>query len=303
MAAEGECRICYESRGKLISPCLCRGSQRYVHLECLEAWHSEENNLGLQCTSCNTSYTGDGIVELARKMWEKAKASSAGQTNDDCLFSANQLACKLVECGEMREAEQIYRDVCDMTKTTYGEEHPNALIAQSNLGSHLTMDFRGSEAMPILKQVFDAQKRLRGAEHADTMATANALAVCLTQCGEHSDAIRMHRENADLYNRVLGADHPDSIVCQYNVALSHRALGEFPEAAEALKEVLERRQRVLGTDHPLTRETAAVIGNLGKERIALYVGMALPPLALLLVGYGVFRLFAYFIAGSAKPEL
>jgi len=39
------CRICMgdASEGKLFSPCLCKGSMRYVHVECLQRWRKEKD--------------------------------------------------------------------------------------------------------------------------------------------------------------------------------------------------------------------------------------------------------------------
>ena len=36
-----ECRICFENEGidnPFISPCLCKGTSKYVHLSCLMTW-------------------------------------------------------------------------------------------------------------------------------------------------------------------------------------------------------------------------------------------------------------------------
>jgi len=37
-AAESLCRFCFMSRGELVAPCLCKGSNEWVHLDCLRAW-------------------------------------------------------------------------------------------------------------------------------------------------------------------------------------------------------------------------------------------------------------------------
>ena len=71
--AEGEevlaCRICLESEGELVSPCECRGSQRGVHLACLERWHVSQQRWGMQCMTCRVSYTGCVALRLARSLW------------------------------------------------------------------------------------------------------------------------------------------------------------------------------------------------------------------------------------------
>lgn len=54
------CRICHEGDvaadelGRLFSPCLCRGSVRYVHIECLNEWRrlSSNPNSYYECETC-----------------------------------------------------------------------------------------------------------------------------------------------------------------------------------------------------------------------------------------------------------
>ena len=40
------CRICFcgSEDGRLISPCLCKGSMKYVHVDCLQHWRSSSSN-------------------------------------------------------------------------------------------------------------------------------------------------------------------------------------------------------------------------------------------------------------------
>jgi hypothetical protein len=55
------CKICYESddssNNRLINPCLCQGSMKYIHEECLKKWI--ENNTEMitaQCEICKHNY-------------------------------------------------------------------------------------------------------------------------------------------------------------------------------------------------------------------------------------------------------
>ncbi|KAF9314682.1 hypothetical protein BG003_003935 [Podila horticola] len=63
---ERRCRICLESEddedsssGKLISPCLCKGSSRYIHLGCLEQWRalSPRKASSFSCDTCHYHYS------------------------------------------------------------------------------------------------------------------------------------------------------------------------------------------------------------------------------------------------------
>jgi hypothetical protein len=56
-----ECRICLEgediSLGRLFSPCLCRGTQKYIHEGCLNKWRLVGNNRAFyKCPTCKYDY-------------------------------------------------------------------------------------------------------------------------------------------------------------------------------------------------------------------------------------------------------
>ena len=60
--SEKECRFCldgYETKSnRLISPCLCRGTQKYVHEACLHQWRhlNRESRHYTNCNECNIEY-------------------------------------------------------------------------------------------------------------------------------------------------------------------------------------------------------------------------------------------------------
>jgi len=64
---ERTCRVCFETSGRMFSPCLCRGSMRYVHLHCLNEWRTMSANSRsyYQCDQCGYRYN------LMRTEWAK----------------------------------------------------------------------------------------------------------------------------------------------------------------------------------------------------------------------------------------
>ena len=55
-----QCKFCYENKNKsdFISPCLCSGSMKYVHRECLNKWRSIGPNPSVttHCQECKFEY-------------------------------------------------------------------------------------------------------------------------------------------------------------------------------------------------------------------------------------------------------
>ena len=53
------CRICLDTdaRERLIAPCSCSGSSRWVHRECLDRWRATREDVAFsKCTECLTPY-------------------------------------------------------------------------------------------------------------------------------------------------------------------------------------------------------------------------------------------------------
>jgi len=69
-----QCRFCLEGAAEhpLIAPCNCKGSARYVHLECLRAWQRHRPSRALACPVCRARYTLPPLATLgllAEQLW------------------------------------------------------------------------------------------------------------------------------------------------------------------------------------------------------------------------------------------
>lgn len=76
--------VVYEDEsGRLIRPCLCKGSSKYVHEECLQAWRHADPSYGRrnywQCPTCGFKY------RLAR-LGAGRFIGSVGKSNPSVLF-------------------------------------------------------------------------------------------------------------------------------------------------------------------------------------------------------------------------
>lgn len=267
------CRICLDSQGQLVSPCLCRGSQSSVHLGCLEEWHVNQSRWDPRCMSCKQHYSGEAAYHLARKLWEHARNKPVA--DGARLAAANQLACVLSERGSFSEATELFQYVLDVTTRAYGEEHRNTLVASANLAANLSQQGEVSAAVERLRLILEIQRRVCGAEHVLTLATANSLGNCLCQLGNLEEATTLVTETVKISQRIHGLDHPDTLVFMFTLAVILRKRSDFSMAEQRLQNVLERRRRVLGANHPLTKETEHMLAGLPWERCAFYGGLGL----------------------------
>ncbi|KAI5791755.1 RING finger domain-containing protein [Peziza echinospora] len=91
---EKTCRICLDTTtlsydpelGRLLSPCKCRGSVKYVHEECLNRWRELSSNKKsyYQCTTCGYKYK---LRRLRWGKWAGSKTLQFGLTISILLFT------------------------------------------------------------------------------------------------------------------------------------------------------------------------------------------------------------------------
>ncbi|KAG0455954.1 hypothetical protein HPP92_023742 [Vanilla planifolia] len=67
------CRICLESGDELISPCMCKGTQQFVHRSCLDHWRAVKARFAFShCTTCKAQYHLR-VELLDNHSWQKMK--------------------------------------------------------------------------------------------------------------------------------------------------------------------------------------------------------------------------------------
>ena len=74
--AERQCRICHAGGSGLFSPCLCKGSQQWVHESCLQEWRVKSSRADSYhtCELCQYQYT------VARPWWATALGHPRAQS-------------------------------------------------------------------------------------------------------------------------------------------------------------------------------------------------------------------------------
>ncbi|KAI8570908.1 hypothetical protein RHMOL_Rhmol01G0075300 [Rhododendron molle] len=75
--AVASCRICLECDGEeddeLISPCMCKGTQQFVHRSCLDHWRSVKEGFAFShCTTCKAQFHLQ-VTEFEDNTWRKIK--------------------------------------------------------------------------------------------------------------------------------------------------------------------------------------------------------------------------------------
>jgi CHAT domain-containing protein/tetratricopeptide (TPR) repeat protein len=212
------------------------------------------------------SEEGKGDYDQARTCFEKALAiqeKSRTPVPRDLIATLARLAPVYARLGRVAEAEAAGGRAIEVSKETFGPEHPDFAGAVKGLGMVEWHKGDYSEAERLFRQALAIEESALGREHPLVGRTLNNLAsVCLEQ-GKYDEAEVLYVRSRALLEAALGADN--AIVAQplHNLGVLYREQGRYVEAEEVLGQVLVIRRHTLGRRHP---HVASCLLNLGALR-------------------------------------
>ena len=189
-----------------------------------------------------------------------------GPEHPDTTFTIDNLAEAIDRQGRHIEAENLFRDLCDIRRRVMGPEHPRTMSTMHNLAQAIGSQSRHSEAEAMFRELLDVQHRVLPPEHPDILATINNLGVSImSQESRHGEAEQLFREVLEIKHRVLPPEHPDILTAMDNLGIAMRNQGRYDEAAELHEQALEIRRRVMGEAHPRTRKCETYLSMTYRE--------------------------------------
>ena len=112
------CRICLDDdeENNMIAPCLCAGTNKFVHRRCLESWCeiSSRSDARTLCPNCRHKYTFETL-----SWWDKMK--SYGRNFLNCMYSLNGLVVFAIATIDMTTIYPLSQFLT-----------PNSIMIQSN---------------------------------------------------------------------------------------------------------------------------------------------------------------------------
>lgn len=123
-----QCRICLDNGGEdLISPCYCRGTQKYVHRSCLDNWRSTKVGFAFShCTECKAVFILRANVPPDR-WWLRLKFQLLVVRDHSLIFIIVQLVVGFL--GML-----VYKFYGEELREMFGyEEHPYGFYSMAIL--------------------------------------------------------------------------------------------------------------------------------------------------------------------------
>lgn len=188
-------------------------------------------------------------LQKARTMFEARLARATVDYGGDsvkALSSMHHLASVLHYQGLLVQAEQMQRQVLDLTKRVNGPTHPHALRSLHNVGRILTEQGKMDEAKTVFRECLDARIDTLGDSHLDTLETMSVLAALLAG----SDEAHMLLEKAVKgLTEGFGEEHPSTKQAIRYLGICYQSRGELDLAEQHARRALELDSAVVGGDY------------------------------------------------------
>lgn len=208
-----------------------------------------------------------GGREEALGYFEEAASlfADAGEAFLEPLEQAlGNVASILGTLGRLEEAERVQRQVLEIRRQLYPEEHPQMARSYFELGSVLNARGELDDAIALVERSLEIRRAVLEEGHPHIAMTQVSLAAILTRAYRHADAAELSRSAAQQLEANLPPGHPFIGFARSSYAGALNAWGRYEAAEPLLRRVLEDRRASLGEAHPQVADT---LNNLG---VALY---------------------------------
>ncbi|KAJ5733743.1 hypothetical protein N7493_002529 [Penicillium malachiteum] len=173
-----------------------------------------------------------------------------GLEDKETLASTAMLASVYRLEGRWGEAEQLFVQVMETSKTKLGVDHPDTLTSMANLASTYRNQGRWEEAEQLGVQVMETSKTKLGVDHPSTLTSMANLASTLWNQGRWEEAEQLEVQVMETSKTKLGVDHPSTLASMANLASTLWNQGRWEEAEQLFVQVMETSKTKLGVDHP-----------------------------------------------------
>jgi len=181
--------------------------------------------------------------------------------NRTVLFSANNVARDLRECGRYQPSVEMQEDTYARYLRLLGDDHPDSLRAMKNLAVSLRKAGRYTAARDLAQSCYEQHCRRFGDHYPETLAASTNLANDLRLTGEILGARARAQDAYEQLFRTVGERHPYTLAAAVNLAVALRRTHDVAAAREIDERTYRLFTDVLGGDHPYTLACATNLAS------------------------------------------
>ena len=154
------------------------------------------------------------------------------------------------DLGQFEKAEAIQRKVLAILKRIHGDDYPDVLTTQDNLGNTLLIRGNLAGAEEMFRQTLAQRKNTPAKDDAGLADSIDNLALALLEKGKSIEAEALQREALALRQKIYGPSHEGVAASLNNLALTLHYEGKDAEAESMHRQALAMRRSLFGTEHP-----------------------------------------------------
>ncbi|MGP1274071.1 MAG: CHAT domain-containing protein [Caulobacterales bacterium] len=178
--------------------------------------------------------------------------------------SLGNAASILGSLGRLDEAEAVHRQVLDIRRELYPENHVQVARSYFELGVILNARGDIDGARELVERSLAIREAVLEEGHPHIQMTKVSLAAILIRAFRFADAAALSREASETLEATLPAGHPFIGFARSSYAGALNAAGRYEAAEPLLRAIVEERRASLGDAHPQVADT---LNNLG---VSLY---------------------------------
>jgi len=259
LVEEGEAGLDGQHCDDFVHPCPCRGSAKFVHLECLVRhfmargeWHN------FRCPTCRHSYEGRALRRLAEISVDQV-SEKFGEGSPQVAHSFCYLAQAHAQLGNALTSRDLLKQGLSIQEKQFGEGHVATAAMLAELASACGKLGDVKKQLELLEKSLEIKEGHFGVGHINTAVTLNNLATAHSELGNLVQEKELLERSLQIKERHYGKGHVQTTAALVNLAGVYGELGDVPKAREFLEWSLEIEERHFGKGHV---ETAITLNNL-----------------------------------------
>ena len=158
------------------------------------------------------------------------------------------------------KAMMLYQRALNITKTEYGEKHPDVAISLNNIG--LVYSDRGDygKALEYHDEALKIWTELFGQTNPGVATSLSNIGLVYSARGDYGKALEYFDEALKIWTELFGQTHPGVAAPLSNIGSVYHCRGDYGKALEYFDEALKIQSAIFGQTHP---DVATSLSNIG----------------------------------------
>ena len=158
------------------------------------------------------------------------------------------------------KAMMLYQRALNITKTEYGEKHPDVAISLNNIG--LVYSDRGDygKALEYHDEALKIWTELFGQTNPGVATSLSNIGLVYSARGDYGKALEYFDEALKIWTELFGQTHPGVAAPLSNIGSVYHCRGDYGKALEYFDEALKIQSAIFGQTHP---DVATSLGHIG----------------------------------------